>query len=130
MKKQRLIVNKNNRNFTDPVRVTYHTIRQSFGYNARISQLIEMIRVALGIEEFEAYDPNVIENAKLESYMMDKQIQFMAGEDVDFSEIYESIIKAGNFLTSEKRLFEQENIEERLWGIMLAITDPENENNL
>jgi len=125
MEKQHLIKNEKSTDFTDLTRMTYHTIKAIFSYRARITQIIEMLRVSFGIDEFQIYDPRLMRNGEFNSYLLDFQQDFMAGKDVDFTELYEAIIKAGDFLSSERRLFELGNVEERLWGILLAIRDQE-----
>ena len=42
----------------------------------------------------------------------------------DFGEIYEAILTVGDFTTTEKRTMMYEKIEEILWGIFLAICNP------
>ena len=61
---------------------------------------------------------------------MDRQLEWMKGEEVDLTEIYEAILTTGDFTSNEKRLFQVGKPEERIWGILLAITDPTNINNI
>lgn len=122
--------NNKSTDFTNTVRSVYNLIVEKFSYKARISQLIEMLRESLGLKEFEIYDSRMVNNSAFESFCMDLQYDFMNGKDVDFTELYDAILKSGDFLNSEIRMFEKCEMEERLWAIFLAITDPGNKHNI
>ena len=49
---------------------------------------------------------------------------------IDYSVSLTKSLKEGDFLNSEKRVFEIGNIEERLWAIFLAVDDPINKNKI
>jgi Na+/citrate or Na+/malate symporter len=89
-----------------------------------------MLRYSLGLKEFQLYDSYQISNGQFESYCIDKLKDFMDGKDVDFTELYEAILIAGDFLESEKKLLKKSDIEERLWAIYLAIIDQDNKHNI
>lgn len=116
--------------FTDGFRHAYHLVNSHFGTTARMSNIFEMLRIAYSIEEYSMLDTRLIQNASLESYLMDRQIEWMQGKPVDFKNIYDAIITAGDFSAAEKGQFELGNAGEKLWAIFLAITDPTNENNI
>lgn len=116
--------------FTDGLRFTYHLVNSHFGTTARISNIFEMFRIAFSIDEYSMLDTRDVQNATLESFLMDKQIDWMGGKPVDFKEVYDAIITSGEFSVSERRQFELGNAGEKLWAIFLAITDPTNSNNI
>jgi hypothetical protein len=85
----------------------------------------EMLRVAVGKdEEFDILDYKQIQNGTFHSWLIDRQIEWQEGKDVNFSEIYRSFLVAGDFTGSEKLLFETCDIEERLWAMYLVVTSP------
>ena len=119
------ITNKFNTDYTDTCRFTYHFLWNRFGYNARITMFWEMLRVAVGKdEEFDILDYRQIQNGTFNSWLIDRQIEWQEGKDVNFSEIYRSFLIAGDFTGSEKLLFETCDIEERLWAMYLVVTSP------
>lgn len=120
-----LVKNKDCTDYTDVVKITYNQIRNKYGYTARITNLWEMLRYILFLEEFELLTPELYDNYSFDSYLIDRQLDWMAGKDVDFGEIYESILTFGDFSADEKRMMVYEKIEEILWGIFLAICNPD-----
>ncbi len=89
-----------------------------------------MLRDAFGIKEFALHDPRTVRQLELQSWLLDRQIEFMNGEDVDFTEIYEALMIASDFIRSERINFELGNVEERLWGIFWTIIDPFNKTKI
>ena len=45
------------------------------------------------------------------------------GDEVNFTDIYDAILKVGDFTQSEKLTLDSCNIEERLLGIFLALSN-------
>lgn len=128
--KEHFIKNKNSNDFTETCKAVYHIVNSKYGYTARITDIFEMLKIAFGITEWGALDYRLMRNGQIQSYLMDRQQDWMSGKDVDFTDMYNALVTSGDFLGSEKRIFELGLVEERLWGIMLAICDPANENNL
>ncbi len=118
------VKNKNDKDYTNTVKEVYKLLSAQFGYTARISNFWELLKNSLGIKEFEIFDPRLSNNGSFEAYLIDKQIDWQNGEDVDFSEIYDAILVTGTFSGTEKLLFSSSNLEERLWAIYLVICDP------
>ena len=125
-----MLKNKNDKDWTDITVQSYLLICQKYSYTARINMIVEMLKYLYNIQEWSEFEPKLLNNSPFESWLIDKQIEWMKGKDIDFHEIYEGILEYGDFSAEEKRLFELGGIEERLWGIFLAITDPGNENNI
>lgn len=101
-------------------------IKSRYGITARITRIWEFLEVALSIEKFEILDTNLV-HPNFESYIVDCFIDWMNGREVDFSEIQNAILTAGDFTEREKILLGQNDIEDRLWGIFLALTPETNE---
>lgn len=120
-----LIKNKEDIDYTEIVKNTYSLVRSTLGYTARIINIWDILKLTLGIDEFEILMPEMYNNASFESYLVNKQIDWMEGRDVDFHEIYEAILTVGDFTSEEKRLMINRKLEEILWGIFLAICNPE-----
>jgi len=110
--------------YTATTVTVYNVLTAKYGWTARITDIWPLLRDAFGLEEFEILDTNVIANSPFQSYLIDKQIAWQEGKEVDFKEISDAVISTGEFSMREKRTFIDGNIEERLWAIMLAITDP------
>lgn len=120
-----LIKNKEDIDYTEVVKDTYSLVRSTLGYTARIINIWDILKLTLGIDEFEILMPEMYNNASFESYLVNKQIDWMEGRDVDFHEIYEAVLTVGDFTSEEKRLMINRRLEEILWGIFLAICNPE-----
>jgi hypothetical protein len=82
------------------------------------------------LPEFLALETEQIQNAQFESWLLDRQLDWIEGRPVDFREVYDAILTAGDFIETEKRLFEFNKIEERIWAIFLAVCDPKNTNKI
>ena len=130
MREEHFIKTKSDKDYSFITRAVYHQILRKFGSTARITNLMDMLKYTYEIDEWLLYDPKNLQSAMFTSYLIDKMIDFKDGKPVDFTEIYETILKEGDFLNSEKRVFEIGNIEERLWAIFLAVDDPINKNKI
>lgn len=117
--------NKYSTDYTDTVKAVYNILSEKYKYTIRITLIFELLKDAFGLKEFDLLDPRLCNNGLLESYLIDKQLDWQNGKEVNFSEISEVILKEGEFSGSEKLLFKTGNIEERLWAIFLAICSPE-----
>jgi hypothetical protein len=118
-----MIKNKENTDYTSSAVLVCNLIVEKYGYTARITRIWEMLRDSLSISEFEFLDFRNI-SPEFESYMVDRLIDWNTGKDVDFSQIKDAILTAGYFTGIEKLLLNQEDIEDRLWGIFLAVSNP------
>lgn len=98
-------------------------IRNKYGYAARITDIWRLLAVSIGLEKFELLDPKNYMNGPFESYLIDEYIKWNKGEEVNFTDIYDAILKVGDFTGSEKLTLNSCNIEERLLGIFLALSN-------
>lgn len=119
-----MIKNKESNDFSSSAVLVCNLIVEKYGYTARITRIWELLQDALAIQEFELLDHREVK-PEFESYLVDRLIDWNTGKDVDFSLIKEAILLAGEFTGKEKLLLRQDDIEDRLWGIFLAISNPE-----
>lgn len=116
---------KYDKDYTDTVKSIHQLLSSKYGYTARISNIFELIKDSFGLKEFEILDTKLCNNGLLESFLIDKQKEWLEGKQVNFSDIYEAVLREGDFTASEKLLFNTGNIEERLWAIFLTICSPQ-----
>ena len=119
-----MIKNKESNDFSSSAALVCNLIVEKYGYTSRITRIWELLQDALAIQEFELLDHREVE-PEFESYLVDRLIDWNTGKDVDFSLIKEAILLAGEFTGKEKLLLRQDDIEDRLWGIFLAVSNPE-----
>lgn len=117
------IKNKSCSDYTDTCKQVYITLIEKYGYTIRISNIWQLLADSIGINKFEILEPKVYQNGSFESYLIARQIDWQNGKDVNFDDILDAIISTGDFTGSERMLLNSGDIEERLWGIYLAITD-------
>ena len=127
---EHLIKNVKDTDYTDLVRKTYHLVVDNYGYSIRITRLIELLETALGSLKFRIIDHKLMRGSEFESHLLDIQYDFINGKDIDFNELYGYLIENVDFLESEKRIMRLGKIEEILWGILLAVIDPQNSRNI
>lgn len=118
-----MIKNKNNTDYSSSAAMVCNLIIDKYGYTARITRMWEMLQDALSIPKFELLDTRYV-RPEFESYLVDRLIDWNSGKDVDFSQIKEAILIAGDFSGMEKLLLGQDDFEDRLWGIFLAVSNP------
>lgn len=111
--------------YTQTVQYVYLKLIDKYRNIARISDIFTLLRDAFDIDDWVALDPNILQNGTLESYLIDRQVEWMNGNPIDFNDIYQALLTAGDFVASEIKIFEQGNIRERLWAIFLVITRPD-----
>lgn len=111
--------------FTQTVRYTYLKLISKYRNVARISDIFTLLRESFDIPEWILLDAREVQNGNFESYLIEKQQSWIRNEPINFTELYKALLTAGEFVISERRIFEQGNIEEILWAIFLVITKPE-----
>ena len=117
------IKNKFCSDYTDICKQVYITLINKYGYTIRVSNIWQLLADSIGIDKFEILEPRVYQNGSFEAYLIDRQIDWQDGKDVNFDEILDAIIRTGDFTGSERLLLNSGDIEERLWGIYLALTN-------
>lgn len=115
----------NDTDFTQTVKYTYLKLIDKYRNVTRITDIFTLLRESLDIPEWILLDTREVQNGNFESYLIEKQQSWLRNEPINFTELYKALLTAGEFVISERRMFEQGNIEEILWAIFLVITKPE-----
>jgi hypothetical protein len=61
-------------------------------------------------------------NGSFESYLIEKINDFKGDKGADFTEVKESVFKAGDLSHDELIMFERGEIEHALWAIFILLT--------
>ena len=120
-----IITNKYNTDYPETTVMVYRYLLPNNQYSARISNMFQLLAESFGLKNFEILDYRNIQNGPLVSWLMDRQIEWQKGEDVNLSEIYRALLIAGDFTSQERLMFETGSMEERIWAILLLITSPD-----
>lgn len=120
-----IITNKYNTDYPETTVMVYRYLLPNNQYSARISNMFQLLAESFGLKNFEILDYRNIQNGPLVSWLMDRQIEWQKGEDVNLSEIYRALLVAGDFTSQERLMFETGSMEERIWAILLLITSPD-----
>lgn len=108
---------------SDRVKLYYMILKNSYGVNGRITDLIQMLEKLFQIK-FELFNTHTWNSGPFSSYLMDLQIKFQNGETLDMVVLHDDILKVYQFTSVEKRLFINETIEEKIWAIFKFVTNP------
>lgn len=103
----------------------YNLLSKKYGYTARISNIFILLRDSFMIEEFALMNFYEIRNMEIESWLLGAYQDWRSGIPIDFVEVYKSLELAGDFSNSEKKLFKDGLVEERLWAIFMVIDGPD-----
>ena len=120
-----IITNKYNTDYPETTIMVYRYLLPNNQYSARISNMFQLLAESFGLKNFEILDYRDIQNGPFVSWLMDRQIEWQKGEDVNLSEIYRALLVAGDFTSQERLMFETGSMEERIWAILLLITSPD-----
>ena len=115
--------NKNSTDFTPTVVSINNMIVEKYGVTARITRIWEFILDLLSKPEFDMMEIREV-NPLFESWIVDTLIDWNKGKNIDFTEIRESILRAGIFSPREKQILSQDEMDYMLWGIYIAISNP------
>lgn len=120
-----LIKNRNSNDYTEIFKSVYHLLSNEFGHSAKITDIWMLLSRSFNIPKFELVDTSQYQNGELESYLIDRFIDWRDGKDVNFSDISEAIDVVGDFTREEKLMFVHGKIDERLWAIYSVILNPD-----
>jgi len=109
-------------------KVSFNILKTKYGYTGRMTSFIRFLEDVFGIKEFEFFDTYTWNKEEFLSYLLDKQINYQKGETLDMAQLHKDILTAYEFTRKEKRMFIEENIEKRLWGIFIYLDNPGREN--
>ena len=119
---------KLNENLPIETRYSFNILKEKHGYLGRMSEFVQYLTEIFGINEFELFDSRTWNNAEFLSYLLDRQIDYKNGKILDMSQIHKDIIVAYDFTRKEKRMFVEESLEKRLWGLFIYLDNPGKEN--
>ncbi len=97
-------------------------LRAKYGITLRISMLLQIIKDFLNISEFDIIDERQCNNGPIESYCIDRFIDWSKGKSVNFSEMFRKICDYYTFSKSEKLRLEEGKVDEKLWAFFLALS--------
>ena len=100
---------------------TFNILKYQFGYNARIGSIVELIEKSTGVSL--NVDFKTMWNPIVFSELIDYQKKFIES-GIDLEEFRDYIYKTFEVPQSLIRILNKNNIEDRLWAIMLSIVLP------
>ena len=109
-------------------KIAYDCIVSRFGYTARISRFWEMLPLTFGLPKFELINLGESQFGIFENYLIDKNIEWGSGKEIDFSEIGKKVLDIGDYTMTEKLIMLGNNgldLDTRLWSIFVAISFPD-----
>lgn len=103
---------------------SFNVLKSKYGYTGRMSEFVQYLRDIFGIKDFEFFDTYTWNKAEFLSYLLDRQIQYQKGDTLDMAQLHKDILTAYDFTRKEKRMFIEESIEKRLWGVFIYLDNP------
>lgn len=100
---------------------TFNILKHQFGYNARIGSIIDLIEKSTGVSL--DIDFKTMWNPIIFSELIDYQKKFIES-GIDLEEFRDYLYKTFELPRSLIRILNKDNIEDRLWAIMLSIVLP------
>lgn len=101
----------------------FNKLKDKFGYNIRITDLPRLLQTVSSYS-FDRIDFKQDWTPQFESYLIDLQRNFLSGCNIDMVVFHQDIIKIFHPTKIERQNLMNENFEERLWAIMLAVSCP------
>lgn len=98
----------------------FNLLRDKYGGSIKITDLPEYLKTltTLKFEDLSGWTPMFV------SYLIDLQRKFMSGRELDMVVFHQDIIKVFHLSKLEKQLLVKNNIEEKLWAILIAVSKP------
>lgn len=120
-----MIVNKNTE-LGFIAKVSYNSLINYNNQQVRITDTVFVLEYLYG-KKWDYRDSRLWNDAMFSSYLIDIQIKFNNGENVDLSVLSDDIIKKYDFTRKERDILISGNLEERLWSILKFISDSEHQ---
>lgn len=120
------LVNKNLIDIPESVKIDFNTLHRKFGNSVKVSDFIQMIECVYG-SHFQLFDDKTWNDPRFLSHIIDLVIEFKNGKDVDLSRLHTELTDMYQFTKTEKRLFLEKSLEEKLWAIFLILNNPAHE---
>ena len=116
-------INKEDSEIPEITKKCFNVLKDRFGYNIKITDLPILLRT-ISDQKLEGIDYNSDWTPMFVSYLIDLQRDFMSGRNIDMVVFHQDIIKIFHPTKLEKQYLVDEKIEERLWAILLAVSNP------
>ena len=120
------IINKNITELPEITKVCFNFLKNKYGFTARMSDFIQLLETTFSTK-FELFDPRTWNSQEFLSYLLDRQIDFINGKDIDLAVLHTDILNVYQWTGPERKNFIEGNLEERIWAVFLIITDPAHE---
>lgn len=103
---------------TSDVKETLNFLKLAKGGNLKITDLPSLLETVSGvkIEDLTSWTSQFV------SYLIDLQKKFMGGGELDLTVFHQDVNKVFHFSKIERQLLVKNNIEEKLWAIMVAVS--------
>jgi hypothetical protein len=66
-------------------------------------------------------------DARFASYLIDTQINFNEGKDIDLSVLHKDLINVFDFTKKERDILVDGNVEERIWSVLKYVSDKDHQ---
>lgn len=106
-------------------KVSYNKLME---YNLQVStsEMVFLLEYLFG-KKWDYRDPKSWNDVRFTSYLIDIQIRFNEGKNVDLSVIHNDLISVYDFTRVEKDILKSGNVEERIWAILKYVSDKEHQ---
>lgn len=101
----------------------FNRMLRKFKGNTKVSDFIQLLEAEYDYK-FELFDSKTWNNPLFLSHLIDLIIEFKQGQEIDLSELHTDLLKVFQFTKSEKNMFLELSVEERLWAIFLILSEP------
>ena len=119
-----MIVNKNTE-LGYIAEICYNMLIQ---YNLQVSttELVFILEYLFG-KKWDYRDPKLWNDARFASYLIDTQINFNEGKDIDLSVLHKDLINVFDFTKKERDILVDGNVEERIWSVLKYVSDKDHQ---
>ena len=109
-------------------RITMETFNylKSIYQGEKISDIVSLISKSTGRKI--DLDLKHVWSPLISSRLLDYQIDYSNGKEVDLSEMKEFLYSSLEFAKKDRLILDKDNLEDRLWAILLVISDPYRKN--
>lgn len=97
----------------------------NYKFQTRITDLI-LILEYLYETKWEYRNPRMWNDIRFSSYLMDIQLDFNNGNDIDLDILCNDIIKTYDFSKKEKDMFIEGKLRDRIWSILKFVSNTRN----
>lgn len=102
------------------VKETVNFLKTVYGMRIKITDLPEILCKVSGLEitDLTSWSSQFV------SYLIDLQHKFMVGEELDLAVFHQDVNNVFHLTKTEKQILVKNNIEEKLWAIIWAVSFP------